>query len=155
MRSRLTVIIPAYNEVDSIIDTVRSIQNQTLAPDDIIVVDDGSTDSTGEAARTCGVTVRRAHVNHRCLTHRAARDHADFHFAVDAGRFRNLRGRDVLISRGHHFVFCGPVHPQLKTVHHAAAALEFVRRHFGMHDAAPGGHPLHVAAPRPNIITVL
>ena len=28
----LTVIVPAYNEADSIADTVRSLQNQTLKP---------------------------------------------------------------------------------------------------------------------------
>ena len=63
MKSHLTVIIPAYNEVESIADTVRSIQNQTLVPDEIIVVDDGSTDGTGEVARKCGVTVIRPPVN--------------------------------------------------------------------------------------------
>jgi poly-beta-1,6-N-acetyl-D-glucosamine synthase len=59
MHSPLTVIIPAYNEVDSIVDTVQSIQSQTLPPSEIIVVDDGSTDGTGEAAHGCGVTVIR------------------------------------------------------------------------------------------------
>lgn len=63
MNSRLTVMIPAYNEVDSIVDTVRSIQNQTLVPDEIIVIDDGSTDGTGETAKKCGVTVIRPPVN--------------------------------------------------------------------------------------------
>jgi biofilm PGA synthesis N-glycosyltransferase PgaC len=57
MKSHLTVIIPAYNEAESIADTVRSIQNQTLVPDEIIVVDDCSTDGTGDIARACGVTV--------------------------------------------------------------------------------------------------
>lgn len=59
MSSRLTVIIPAYNEAESIADTVRSIQCQTLAPVEIIVVDDFSTDATGDIARSCGVTVIR------------------------------------------------------------------------------------------------
>lgn len=59
MSSRLTIIIPAYNEAESIADTVRSIQCQTLAPVEIIVVDDFSTDATGDIARSCGVTVIR------------------------------------------------------------------------------------------------
>lgn len=55
--SGLTILVPAYNEEGMIAETVRSLQNQTLAPDEIIVIDDGSTDRTGEAARETGVTV--------------------------------------------------------------------------------------------------
>lgn len=59
----LTVIVPAYNEADSIADTVRSLQKQTLKPLEIIVVDDCSSDATGEIARACGVTVLRPETN--------------------------------------------------------------------------------------------
>jgi len=55
----LTVIVPAYNEADHIADTVRSLQNQSVHVEEIIVVDDCSTDGTGDAARACGVTVIR------------------------------------------------------------------------------------------------
>ncbi len=57
--SGLTVIIPAYNEAGSIADTLRSLQNQTVRPDAIFVVDDCSTDGTGEVARAFGATVIR------------------------------------------------------------------------------------------------
>ncbi len=57
MRNALTVIIPAYNEADSIADTIRSIQQQTLLPEEIIVIDDCSSDDTAARARACGVTV--------------------------------------------------------------------------------------------------
>jgi len=57
--SRLTVLIPAYNESASIEDTVRSLQNQTLPPEEIFVIDDCSSDDTGERARRLGVTVLR------------------------------------------------------------------------------------------------
>lgn len=53
----LTVIVPAYNEADHIADTIRSLQNQTVRVEEIIIVDDCSTDGTGDAARLCGVTV--------------------------------------------------------------------------------------------------
>jgi len=53
------VIVPAYNEAGSIADTIRSIQAQTLTAEEIIVVDDCSTDATGMIARACGVTVLR------------------------------------------------------------------------------------------------
>jgi poly-beta-1,6-N-acetyl-D-glucosamine synthase len=59
LRGGLTVIVPAYNEVGTIADTVRSLQNQTVPPEEIIVVDDCSDDGTGEVARGLGVTVVR------------------------------------------------------------------------------------------------
>ncbi len=63
MANGLTVIVPAYNESASIVDTVRSIQSQTQPPDEIIVIDDFSTDNTGDLARGCGVTVLRPPAN--------------------------------------------------------------------------------------------
>ena len=59
MNKSLTVLIPAYNEAESIVDTIRSIQTQSLVPSDIVVIDDFSTDDTGNLARSCGVTVIR------------------------------------------------------------------------------------------------
>ncbi len=55
----VTVIVPAYNEAASIADTIRSLQSQTAAPTEILVVDDCSTDETGDIARALGVTVLR------------------------------------------------------------------------------------------------
>lgn len=56
---RLTVIIPAYNEEDSIAATIASVQAQTAPPKHIIVVDDFSSDRTSEIARGMGVQVIR------------------------------------------------------------------------------------------------
>ena len=42
------IVIPAYNEAESIGTTLHSLLNQTYLPSQIIVVDDGSTDSTAE-----------------------------------------------------------------------------------------------------------
>src|SRR5689334_23596135 len=58
-KSGLTVMIPAYNEAASIGDTIRSLQQQTRAPDEIIVIDDCSTDATGDVASALGVKVLR------------------------------------------------------------------------------------------------
>jgi cellulose synthase/poly-beta-1,6-N-acetylglucosamine synthase-like glycosyltransferase len=55
----LTVIVPAYNEAETIADTLRSLQRQTVRPDRILVVDDCSTDATAEVASSLGVTVLR------------------------------------------------------------------------------------------------
>jgi poly-beta-1,6-N-acetyl-D-glucosamine synthase len=61
--SGLTVMIPAYNEAASIVDTVKSIQAQTMPAAEIIVIDDFSSDNTGDLARSCGVTVLRPPAN--------------------------------------------------------------------------------------------
>jgi cellulose synthase/poly-beta-1,6-N-acetylglucosamine synthase-like glycosyltransferase len=60
---RLTVIIPAYNEAESVGDTVRSVLAQTARPARVIVVDDCSTDGTGDLARAAGAEVLRPLVN--------------------------------------------------------------------------------------------
>lgn len=65
-KTGLTVLIPAFNEAKSIADTIRSVQAQTLQPDDIIVIDDCSTDDTGAIARSLGVTVLRTPKNCGC-----------------------------------------------------------------------------------------
>jgi poly-beta-1,6-N-acetyl-D-glucosamine synthase len=62
-RSGLTVIVPAYDEVSTIADTVRSLQNQTVQPEQIIVVDDCSSDGTGQVAQQLGAVVIRPPTN--------------------------------------------------------------------------------------------
>lgn len=43
---KLSIIIPCYNEIDTIKEIVTSIKNATLGEIEIIIVDDGSTDGT-------------------------------------------------------------------------------------------------------------
>lgn len=59
----LTVIIPAYDEAASVADTVRSILAQTTPPARVVVIDDCSTDGTGELARLAGADVIRPDTN--------------------------------------------------------------------------------------------
>jgi poly-beta-1,6-N-acetyl-D-glucosamine synthase len=55
----LTVIVPAYNEAETLADTVRSLKRQTVPPDQLLVVDDCSTDATAEVAESLDVAVLR------------------------------------------------------------------------------------------------
>jgi len=57
--SQLTILVPAYNEGATLADTLRSLQAQTLAAEEIIVIDDCSTDNTSAVAQSFGVTVLR------------------------------------------------------------------------------------------------
>jgi len=59
----ITIMIPAYNEEKSIAETIRGVQAQTVPIDEVIVVDDCSTDRTGEIAASMGVTVIRTETN--------------------------------------------------------------------------------------------
>jgi biofilm PGA synthesis N-glycosyltransferase PgaC len=63
LRPGLTVIVPAFNEAGSIADTIRSLQSQTRPPQEILVVDDCSTDDTAAIAAAAGATVLRPPVN--------------------------------------------------------------------------------------------
>lgn len=63
MSGRVSVIVPAFNEAGCIADTILSLQAQTCPPHEIIVVDDCSTDGTGERAAALGVRVVRPQAN--------------------------------------------------------------------------------------------
>lgn len=53
----ISVIIPAYNEEKYLPRTLASLKKLDRKPDEIIVVDGGSTDSTAKVARAHGATV--------------------------------------------------------------------------------------------------
>lgn len=53
----ISVIIPAYNGRQTLPACLETLQRQTHPPDEIIVVDDGSTDGTAVVAARFGVTV--------------------------------------------------------------------------------------------------
>jgi cellulose synthase/poly-beta-1,6-N-acetylglucosamine synthase-like glycosyltransferase len=63
VEQRLTAIVPAYNEEGTVAQTVKSLREQTLAPAEILVVDDCSTDATSEVARSAEAAVLRPPAN--------------------------------------------------------------------------------------------
>jgi glycosyltransferase involved in cell wall biosynthesis len=64
-RMTVSVIIPAYNRANFIQDAVNSALRQSHLPDEIIVVDDGSTDDTQRILAQFGPPVRVVRQEHR------------------------------------------------------------------------------------------
>ncbi len=52
--AQISVIIPNYNRASIIGDTVQNMLNQSLPPDEVIVVDDGSTDDSVTVLKSFG-----------------------------------------------------------------------------------------------------
>jgi glycosyltransferase involved in cell wall biosynthesis len=55
--SSVTVVIPCYNAAPYLAETLASVAAQSRRPDEVLVVDDGSTDETAAIARAAGVRV--------------------------------------------------------------------------------------------------
>ena len=53
----VVALVPAHNEQDGIVGTIRSLHGQTRSPDRIVVVADNCTDATVELARAAGAEV--------------------------------------------------------------------------------------------------
>jgi glycosyltransferase involved in cell wall biosynthesis len=63
-RDKVAVVIPAYNEADSVGEVVRQIPREVCGePTAVMVVDDGSHDDTGEEAAKAGAIVARHVIN--------------------------------------------------------------------------------------------
>ena len=54
----ISVIIPAYNAAPFIAETIESVLAQTLPPNEVLVIDDGSTDTTADVAGRFPAPVR-------------------------------------------------------------------------------------------------
>ena len=55
----ISVVIPAFNASAYLAEAVESVRSQSLQPDEIIVVDNGSTDDTAELAISLGTRLVR------------------------------------------------------------------------------------------------
>lgn len=53
----VTVVIPAYEAAHHLSGTLQSVRNQTIGVDEVLVVDDGSSDDTAAVARSNGARV--------------------------------------------------------------------------------------------------
>ncbi|MFI0445723.1 glycosyltransferase family 2 protein [Actinomadura sp. 6N118] len=84
----VTVIVPAHNEEEGLPATLESLLRQTAPAEEIIVVDDGSSDRTGDVAKSYDVTVLRPERNlgskARAQNHALPYCQTDLVLAVDA-----------------------------------------------------------------------
>lgn len=58
MGERISVIIPVYNGERFLAEAIQSVLDQTLPPDEIIVMDDGSTDGSAAVVARCAAQSR-------------------------------------------------------------------------------------------------
>lgn len=42
MRKKISVVIPTYNRREALIETLKSLNNQTVLPDEVIIVDEST-----------------------------------------------------------------------------------------------------------------
>jgi len=61
---RVSVIIPTYNRAGLLVETARSVLNQSFSDYEVIVVDDGSTDDTAERLAALDGPIRYIHLEH-------------------------------------------------------------------------------------------
>ena len=57
MEKNISVIIPTYNRRDFLKKAIESVLVQTCPPDELIIVDDGSTDNTPELVAGYGDSI--------------------------------------------------------------------------------------------------
>src|SRR5687767_11750834 len=56
--SSVSVVVPTYNRAELLRLTVQSILRQTVAPLEVIIVDDGSTDHTAQVCAAFGDSIQ-------------------------------------------------------------------------------------------------
>lgn len=68
-KASVTVIIPTYNRAPMLQEALESVFSQTFLPLEVIVVDDGSTDSTVQVVKTFGPRVSYIYEPHMGVSH--------------------------------------------------------------------------------------
>lgn len=81
----VSCVVPVFNQATYIEETLRSIYSQTYRPIDVIVVDDGSDDGTGEVVLSLGLPLTYIRQQH-------------------SGQAR-ARNRGILETRSHYIAF--------------------------------------------------
>lgn len=69
VKATISVVIPTYNRCDSVCEAIESVVKQTLQPNQIIVVDDGSEDSTSTVVSERFPQVHLIHQTNHGVSH--------------------------------------------------------------------------------------
>ncbi|HUU17732.1 MAG TPA: glycosyltransferase family 2 protein [Sedimentisphaerales bacterium] len=64
----MSVIIPTYNAADTIMRAIDSVLAQSQPVDEVLIIDDGSTDNTDEIVRNYGDAIRYFYQNNTGLS---------------------------------------------------------------------------------------
>ena len=94
----LSVVVPAYQVVEWLEESLRSVQDQSLRDLEVVVVDDGSTDGTGELADRIAAEDPRVRVIHQPNAGLAAARNAGT--AVATGELLTFADSDDLVVPG-------------------------------------------------------
>ncbi|MGA1198236.1 MAG: glycosyltransferase family 2 protein [Candidatus Latescibacterota bacterium] len=110
----VSIIIPAYNEENAIVETIEQVRQVMSASQydyELIIVNDGSTDKTGEKARQAGARVLNHETNHGYgagLKTGILAAKGDWIVITDAdGTYPNDRIPDLLSEAGPHDMVVG------------------------------------------------
>jgi glycosyltransferase involved in cell wall biosynthesis len=109
----ISVVIPVFNRVELLPATLGSLLQQSVPADEIIIVDDGSTDGTAELAESYGAPVR---VIRQCNQGPAAARNRGF--AESRGEFIHFFDSDDIACPNKHEV-------QLKVLHDSGADIAY------------------------------
>lgn len=143
----VSVIIPTYNRASVLARALRSVSSQTLRPEEVIVVDDGSTDDTASMVRDYGERIhylrqenrgpgaaRNLGIAHATGRYVAFLDSDDLWFPWTLGNFRHAIGENHQPSlvAGTEFSFSQP--DQLAQVERDEAAWTYYAHYLASAD---------------------
>lgn len=96
----VSIIIPVFNREKLIVETLKSIQNQSYTNWECIIVDDGSTDSTENCIQTFVEKDKRFAYYHRPVTYiKGANSCRNYGFEVSSGEYINwFDSDDIMLS---------------------------------------------------------
>src|SRR5689334_4331637 len=88
----VSIVMPAYNRANFIIETIDSIQKQTYSNWELIIVDDGSTDRTSEII----MNIEDKRIRYYKEQHRGMEDARNFGLEKARGEFIGFMDSDDL-----------------------------------------------------------
>lgn len=139
MKTVVSIVVPVYNALKYIDDTVKSIEGQTFTEWELILVDDGSTDGTREYLKSIENEKNRVF------------------FQSENGGAARARNKGIAEAKGKYLAFIDAddlwnkekLQKQVHFMEKTNVNFSFTNYEFGTEDAKPTGHIVRV----PNEIT--